>query len=338
MNDLEILHDTWAEPAAPSGTARASARAALLERAALSGAPAEGGKARPARRFRLRRPAVRLAAVGVLAAAVAVGVTVVQTGGTDGHGRPRPVLPGIPAGPVANASVALERAALAAEQRPFTPPRPDQWVYLESRVREGSTPNGAVSKDASKSVVTRTWKRADGKLAAHLEHGKVVTIGTGPQTTPPSDYASLVALPTDPGALLRRLYTDMGGLGSTAEGRYATAYAMLSAVLRETPLPPKTEAAVFRAIKVIPGVTLAAGRADAAGRPAIGLGRSQEGWLHKELLINPKTYEYLGERAVVVKDHESRGNDGEVALKKGDLLNLTVRLKAGIVDSPGQKP
>jgi DNA-directed RNA polymerase specialized sigma24 family protein len=34
------------------------------------------------------------------------------------------------------------------------------------------------------------------------------------------------------------------------------------------------------------------GPADAAGRPAIALGRIAEGWLHEEVLIAPKSYAY----------------------------------------------
>ncbi|WP_433467789.1 CU044_5270 family protein [Spirillospora sp. CA-128828] len=331
MNDLDILRDAWAEPEAPADTSRAAARTALLERAS-------GGGSVRKKAVRLPRFGVRLAVVGALAAAVAVGVTVVQTGGgTDEHGRPRPVVPGVPAGPVANASQALERAARAAETRPFTPPRPDQWIYVEKRMRTGPHPNGSLSTDPRDTVVTREWKRADGTQVAGLEKGKLVFSGTMP-TTPPSDYASLAALPTDPTALLRRIYKDMGGLGGTAEGRYSTAYAMLGAILRDNVLPPKTEAAVFRAIEQIPGVTLVKGRVDAAGRPALGLGRVAEGWLHEELLLDPATYAYLGERSVALKDHTSRGLDGSVSVKKGELQNLTVRLRAGIVDKAGQRP
>ena len=194
-----------------------------------------------------------------------------------------------------------------------------------------------MSRDPHKTLVERSWKRADGKKSAAIEDGKLVLSDMMP-TTPPTDYASLVALPTEPSALLQWIYEDMGGLGETPEGRYSTAYSMLSAVLRESILPPKTEAAVFRALKQIPGVTLVKGRVDAAGRPALGLGRVTEGWLHEELLLDPATYAYLGERSVAIKDHTSRGVDTAVPVKKGDLLNITVRIKAGIVDKAGQRP
>ncbi|TDD82166.1 hypothetical protein E1293_17105 [Actinomadura darangshiensis] len=329
MNDLDILREAWAEPAPPADTSRTAARTALLERA--SGTT-------KARRSRLPRFSVRLVAVGALAAAVAIGVTVVQTGGgTDEHGRPRPVVPGIPTGPVADASQALERAALAAEARPFTPPRPDQWIYVESQSRKSrGKPNGALSKNPHDTAVFRNWKRADGKKVADLEDGKLRFAGTMP-TTPPSDYATLAALPTDPSALLHWFYKEMGGLGDNEEERYDVAYGMLGTMLRDNVLPPRTEAAAFRAIKQIPGVTLVKGRVDAAGRPALALGRLSEGWLHEELLLDPSTYAYLGERAVAVKDRTSRGEGGGHRDKKGDLLTLTVRLKAGIVDTAGQR-
>jgi hypothetical protein len=337
MNDLDMLRDGWDAPPAPRDDARSAARAALLERAAGARTGPVAVPAKTRRGLRLPRMGVRLAAVGVLAAAIAAGVTVVQTsGGTDEHSRPRSVLPGVPAGPVANASELLERAAVAAEGRPFTPPRPDQWIYTEFRGRSGPTPNGPLYKDPSKVRVTRSWQRADGKQAANLRHGKIEILGMMP-TTPPSDYPTLAALPTDPQALLQRVYKDMGGLGETAEGRYATAYTMLGAVLRDQVLPPKVIATIYRAIKLIPGVTLAKG-VDAAGRPALAVGRVAEGWLSQQLMLDPKTYSYLGERSIAIKNHTSRGDDGSVTSKKGDLLNLSARMQAAIVDKPGQRP
>jgi hypothetical protein len=114
----------------------------------------------------------------------------------------------------------------------------------------------------------------------------------------------------------------------------------LGVILRENLLPPRTEAAIFRAMKKIPGVTLVDNAADA--RPAIALGRTTEGWLHEEVLLDPKSYAYLGERAISIKGHTSRGvGDNPTAMpeyvKKGVLQNLTVRTAAGIVSAPGQR-
>ncbi|MFD0903148.1 CU044_5270 family protein, partial [Actinomadura sediminis] len=287
---------------------------------------------------RLPRLGVRLAAVGALATAAVVGVTVLQSGGVDEQGRPAPVVPGIPAGPVANASELLERAAQSAEARPFTPPRPDQWVYTESRSRRGDTPNGPLSDDPADTRTNRSWTRADGKVIALMENGRLEQVPLAAGTMPPSDYASLAKLPTDPDALLKWVYAGMGGLGETSEGRYSTAYGTLSAILRDNVLPPRLEAAVFRAIKKIPDVTLVEGRVDMAGRQAIALGRITEGYIHEEILFDPKTYRYLGERAVAIKDHSTRGEDGTLSFRKGDLMRLTVQVKTGIVDEAGQRP
>ncbi|QFG25185.1 CU044_5270 family protein [Actinomadura sp. WMMB 499] len=335
MNDIDTLRHAWDEPEPPSAAARHGARTALLDRAA---GRATAAAPRAARTSRLPRLGVRLAAVGALATAAVVGVTVLQqAGGVDEHGRPSPAVPGLPAAPVADASELLERAAKSAETRSFTPPRPDQWIYVESRSRRGDTPNGPLSDDPADTRTNRSWKRADGELAAYMENGRLTTSPMMP-TTPPSDYASLSKLPTDPDALLKWAYGQMGGLGETPEGRYTTAYTMFGAILRDNVLPPKFEAALFRAIKKIPDVTLVEGRVDMAGRQAIALGRVTEGYLHEEILFDPKTYAYLGERAVAIKDDTTRGEDMTRSVREGDVLRLTVQSRTGIVDAAGQRP
>jgi hypothetical protein len=277
-----------------------------------------------------------------MAAAVAAGVTVVQTsGGTDKAGRPRSVLPGIPAGPVANAEQALNRAAAAADARTFTPPRPDQWIYTELRIRTSAKPAGGVTGGPYKTYIRRHWERGDGKKSAEIVNGRVKVLDEFSKTIPPNDYPSLAALPTDPDALLRWVYAQDGAKPGS-QGSYESAFGTLGVILRENLLPPRTEAAIFRAMKKIPGVTLVDNAADAAGRRAIALGRTTEGWLHEEVLLDPKSYAYLGERAISIKGHTSRGvGDNPTAMpeyvKKGVLQNLTVRTAAGIVSAPGQR-
>ncbi|WP_185792195.1 CU044_5270 family protein [Actinoallomurus bryophytorum] len=268
-------------------------------------------------------------------------------------GRPRPVLPGIPAGPVANAEQALDRAAAAADARTFTPPRPDQWIYTELRIRTSAKPAGGVTGGPYKTYVRRHWERGDGKKSAEIVSGRVRVFDEFGRTSPPEDYPSLAALPTDPHALLRWVYAQndsgpgaVGGKGRGAtpvsQRQYEMAFQTLNVVLRENLLPPRTEAAIFRTMKTIPGVTLVDNAADAAGRPAIALGRTTEGRLHEEVLLDPKSYAYLGERAISIKGHTFRGvGDNPTAMpeyvKKGILQNLTVRTAAGIVSEPGQR-
>lgn len=337
MDDLKILREAWDAPDAPTDAAHASARAALLARAGGAGLPQEPAR----RRLRLPRMGTRLLAVGALAVTIAAGVTVVQSlGGTDGQGRPKPVVPGIPAGPVANAAEALDRAAAAADARPFTAPRPDQWTYIENKntVPAGG-PGGLATGGPLKTSVERLWRRADGKQSAWMDDGKLqVQTEPGP-LMPPSDYPTLAALPTEPEALLRWAYKEMGGLGGgTDEGRWTMAFSLFNTILRNSVLPARVEAAIYRTMKTIPGVTLVHGAVDVAGRPALAVGRVQEGWLRIEVLLDRKTYRYLGERSVAIKNHTSRGLDGSLHVKRGTVQIYVARVTAGIVDKPGQRP
>jgi hypothetical protein len=103
-------------------------------------------------------------------------------------------------------------------------------------------------------------------------------------------------------------------------------------------LPPQLEAGFFRAMKQIPGVTL--DTVDIFGRPALALGLKTADWLHEELLLDPKTYAYRGERSTVVRDATidpaKAGNPtGEV--RKGRQV-VAERVVTAIVDEPGQRP
>jgi hypothetical protein len=343
MDDLKILRDDWGAPDSPEHTARTRAREALLARAAETGVAAGTAIApkKARRRLRLPRMGVRLVAIGALAAAIAAGVTVVQSsGGTDRDGRPRSVLPGVPAGPVANAAEALDRAAAAAEARPFTAPRPDQWTYVENRNTSPSKgPGGLATGGALKTRLQSQWRRADGKRSAWIVKGRLHTQDEPGPLTPPSDYATLAALPSDPDALLRWAYEEMGGLGGdTEEGRRSMAFTMFNTILRDSVLPPKVEAAIYRAMKTIPGVTLADDAVDVAGRPAMSVGRVQEGWLRSEVLLDRQTYGYLGERSIAIKDHTSKGLDGRFHVKRGTVQIYVARVAAGIVDEHGRRP
>ena len=111
-------------------------------------------------------------------------------------------------------------------------------------------------------------------------------------------------------------------------------YNLFNAILRNGGvLPPRLEAAIFRAMKQIPGVTLVDDAVSVSGRPTLALGRVQDGWLYEEVLLDRRTYAYRGERSVVLTDD----NPKEPSLKKG-TVTLGIRIAAGIVDRPEQRP
>ncbi|MEV0403027.1 CU044_5270 family protein [Actinoallomurus sp. NPDC050550] len=300
-------------------------------RAAFARVTASGAPATP-RRLSSRRSGVRLVAAGGLAVAITAGLTVTQgLGGADKNGNPRPVLPGLPADSVANAQVALHRAAGAAAKRAVTRPRPDQWIYTEVRSSSIDTPSrGNVWTPTSprKTTVDRHWTRADGKRWARIDHGRFVisTPGSGPF---PSDYAALTALPRDPDALLA--WARRTRVPGESTGSDARAWAALMSVLNVGVLPPGLESATYRAMAKIRDVTVNKAAVDDQGRPALALVQAAAGaWLVEEILLDPSTYAYRGERLKAVRDHGM--------IKKGTIESLSALLAAGVVDHPGQRP
>jgi hypothetical protein len=322
MDDLKILHDDWDAPTAPSAAAFTEARAALLARAA--GRAPEPQRSR--RRFRFPRVGVGLVAAGALAAVAVAGVAVQTSGGPDKDGRPRSALPGPPVGSVALAANMLDRASAAAEHRRFTPLRAHEWIYTKVSVTTGTGPGGAVTGGPYTTKVEESWWRADGRQSAGIANGKLFV---GPVGARPQREFSYDPLPTDPDALLRKV--------GARTGRYEMAYTTLVDILASTVQPPKEEAAIFQAIKRIPRVTLIKGRADAAGRPAIALGL-ETGYDHDEVLLDPKTYAYLGDRVISIKD-QTLGSKGEpkVLVKKGTLQYERLRTAVAIVAKPGRR-
>jgi hypothetical protein len=110
---------------------------------------------------------------------------------------------------------------------------------------------------------------------------------------------------------------------------------MFNHVLRGNVLPPKLESAIFRAMKQIPGVALQT--VDIFGKQTYSLAFTDD-WLREELLIDPQTYAYRGERSTVVRnatiDPLKAGNPtGKV---KKDSTVIAERLATAIVDEPGQ--
>lgn len=319
----------------PSDAAHSAATAALLERAAAAqpAAPA------PVRRFRLPRVGFRLAPVGALAVTIAAGVTVAAMGGATKTGEHRPSTPGVSAVSVA---YVLNQAADAAQARPFTAPRNDQWVYVETRYRGlGPLLPGQVQtvRTPLKTEVGRTWTRADGTKVAGVHNGKMVV---GPVWGQPrTDYATLKALPRDPAALLAWVRNEAVASGPRKEQKTdhdAVAFNIFNSMLANGVMPPAQEAATFRALAKLTDVTVDRKATDVDGRPVLAVYHVIEGWVEEELLLDPATYAYLGQRNVVIKDHTVIWSGGTATMKKGAIDVLITRLAAGVVDRPGQRP
>jgi hypothetical protein len=197
MNDLQTLHDAWETPEAPTPTAYTDARAALLERAAP----------RPRRRRRRAPFALRFAAFATVGALVATFVFVVQNLG-DSPSRVS----------VASADQVFERAAAAAEDKPFSEPAADQWIYTKDRF---------TSSDG-RPQTGETWHSVGGFGIARMIDGKLKRIEGPPErggrklpSGPLESYAAAAKLPRDPDALVRWAYREaenIEGAGLTEDG------------------------------------------------------------------------------------------------------------------------
>jgi hypothetical protein len=108
-------------------------------------------------------------------------------------------------------------------------------------------------------------------------------------------------------------------------------------MLRENLLPPDLEAAIYRALKEVPNVTVET--TDVPGRPALVVGQTED-WLREELLLDAETYRYLGERRTVVRDaviDPAKAGNATGEIEKADKV-VAERIATAIVDEPGQRP
>jgi hypothetical protein len=337
MNELERM---CAEVRPPGGQVVEEGRQRLLAAAyGTRGTAGGAGRFRARRSARPPRRRVRLVALGALIVALFAGATIAQNvGGTDREGNPKPVIPGIPSGPVANAADVLNRAAAAAETDPSAP-RPDQWIFTEDKQRFPAIGTRVITpKTPLVNFDSMTWRRVDGKQYAELQKkpmgdGKLrIVDGSGWK----HNYATLAAMPTDPSRLADWVLAMDHRRVESAKERVPTLSMEYAALLRDGAAPPKAEAVIFRAIKLLPGVTLKKNAVDLEGRKAIAVGLVTNNYLQEEILLDRKTYRYLGERTIAIRDHTDRGLDGTRTVEKGGVLNLQVRTASSIVDKPGR--
>jgi hypothetical protein len=274
MNDLDLLRTMRADAPEPAGHRLAAGRDRLRSAAAP-------------RRHRRRRYVVILA--GGLAAASAAAVILAS--------QPSPA--GAPRGPadirLVSAAQVLNRAAAAAAARPAVLPGPHQWIYSKG-IKSGPGGSGR--------FVMAGWTRFDGQESATLENGKLVFYpGTPGDTqllaTPEAAAGYLASLPADPAAVLAAIYkrADTQPRDQWASpSRDARAYSILMTLLWNAPVgvPAAHQAAAFRALARIPGVTVRTGLTDAAGRLAVGLSFAPGNGLTGYFLLNPRTYAVSG--------------------------------------------
>ncbi|MCW2882634.1 MAG: hypothetical protein JWQ95_6734 [Sphaerisporangium sp.] len=323
-------------------------RALLMEAPPSAEVIAEGrrrmysGVATPSPR-RLRWGTASVLAGG-LVLAVTAGIVVVDTH----QQNPRPV-PTFASQPVSAVEV-LVRASDNAGRFPELHPKPGQFLVYESLSMnpvEGGTEGGTYYRYLARSKRT-VWlpvsgSPVDGVVVEEMLPSRpypgwpLPAVAKGPLTktgpeklvdfdeTPEdarTDYAHLSRLPTDTAGMRRYLFKPL----DDTRNPYYDAWNQVINLLREAYLPAAQRAALFRAAATIPGVTSIKESTDAAGRKGVAAAMvfKEEG-IRKEYIFDPKTYQFLGERSVVVDAAKAKAPVGSV-------LTSTAQLKVSVAD------
>ena len=313
----------------------------------LGAALLEGFRRREA--GRLRRPAVRAAA---LAAAAALGAGIVFATQL-GDGRLG----------AANASAAqvLQSAARAAAAQPVRRPRPGQYFYVRFRssvlVRVGRHPSASIPAHASfgrQAVVTidtgESWSMARaGWLESRLVSVRFPTAAARarwlalgrpaldraliakhrPTQVPPLGAVIAVAgaAPLTARALLR--------LPPNPKLLYARLFARSSAPvaiwfmhnLELYLISPRLQGGLYRALARVHGIVAGGTVRTLDGRSGVALGARAPGGFEDEIILDPDTGALLGDRAIVI----SRRATG---LPVGTVRDQTVVIERTVVSRP----
>jgi hypothetical protein len=325
----------------------------VLEQPARRRASARAAS-RPARRWLVAAPVAGVAA----AAIIATGFVVL-------HGRSAPPKPtggashpaAVPSfGPAGTAAQLVDYATRAAAAGPAFSPGPHEWIYTDVLQATSSAGTGGyLAGPPDGRLQQKTWTRVDYQKSAYLKNGKLVIAAsdvprsakTGravvpvPFGWPSASYAYLNALPASPARLTavirHNLTTEPNPIGAEGTGNLGV-FNAVQTLMQNVVLPPKLLAALYGVLASDPGVRFERSVTDLAGRTGVGFSTVQEGYLKEQIVINPKTYAYMGYVDVAVRAHSSTGLDGTAHFRKGQILGWQAMLGSGIVARAGELP
>lgn len=312
MDELTSVKLLRAEVPLPADLSAIEARFRADRRSA--DAPAE----RASRRF---GPVRRTVVAGGLAAAIAAVVVAV-----DAFGHDDGALPGGGTRDVAAVSALLDRAAATVRNRPA--PAPGRYVFTHTLSWGPTYDDRKDSWNGHRRVERLSWQPVAGG-GPGLTRTKQTGVGElpPPDGTPvpgrpgwvqewdcdggtavaePVDLARPPAncttgpayaadLPTDADRMLAYLHKTRGE-GPEADATWQRATDLLS----DETMPPKAQAALFQAIKKIGGLSLVKDAVNVQGRHGVAVSRIIDGRIREELIFDPRTFDYLGSRSVLV--------------------------------------
>ncbi|MFE4332857.1 CU044_5270 family protein [Streptomyces sp. NPDC056831] len=319
MDEMTRLRELRADAPVPDRSALAPGRLRLTETIASG------------RRARRLKADWRVAAFGAAAAitvAAVLGTQLVDAAAPDRSG------PAATTGTLRLDSPAevLNRAADALEKQQAAPePRDDQWIYTKTvMARPDNLPEGSFSYDPG------NWVPYDNSAAAR--NGKDDDYRTSRQV-----YRAANELPDDPARLLakvRSFYPTGHPPESLPEPEAVHSFRAMGLFIQAYPIAPRALARVYRALATVPGVRVTDHLVkDAAGREVIAITRKEDGThQQREILIDPTTFGYAGQRFVVTEDYTFQLKLPPEKFKAGQITLSEARVEAAVVDAKGEKP
>jgi hypothetical protein len=123
-----------------------------------------------------------------------------------------------------------------------------------------------------------------------------------------------------------------GVVPGQGRSRYGEVFTQIADMLREQVAPPRLRAALYRALKYVPGVHYGGRARDGLGRPALSVTRTEQG-VRRVLLFDPTTSAMLSEQHVTV-----RPGAGDIIAPVGTVIAAAVYEQRGVVDGLGARP
>ncbi|MEV0241317.1 CU044_5270 family protein [Streptomyces sp. NPDC050674] len=286
----------------------------------------------------LRRTVLLPAAAFALAGAVVGGLALTGGGADDGRTA-------LATGPALTTRIGvadpkgapqlLERISLAAADTSAPAPRKGQYIYIASKVADTYIKTvGDKSEVVSDELHARqVWNSLDGRDGWLIEAGKTSDKGITLKGDTPftGAYNALAELPTDPDALLQRIYRESDAVRDPEVPRDQAAFVAIGDLLFESYPPAEVGAALYKAAAKIPGVIAVNDAVDATGRHGVAIARENDGE-RIEWIFDKKTLRFLGQRIVVVK---ATADD---PLKVGTVTHTSAITERAVVDANKQLP
>jgi hypothetical protein len=261
----------------------------------------------------------------------------------------------------------VDFATRAAALAPGRAPGPHEWVYMKTETADSSAGSGGfLFGPPNERHISVQWVRVDGQESARPASpgrgsaARPEAARPAPGTAAPGhlnvvpggawslggwksvSYAYLNSLPTDPARLKAVILADNlprlpWYVPEKNEAVFTAIATLLFGECEGVWLPPKLAAAMYRLLQDLPGVHFDSGT-DLAGRTGLGFYMVLDGWYKHELVINPVTYRYMGDKTVAVRAHADVATDGTREIRKGQVLGWEALLAAAIVRHAGQLP